>query len=73
VLSGSAGLDVLIGGPGRDQVKAGLKGDKIKVRDGERDSVNCGPGNDLVIADRMDKLKGCERIKPPRKKHKKKR
>ena len=38
--------------------------DKVKVRDGERDRVNCGKGkNDRVIADREDKLRGCEKKK----------
>jgi hypothetical protein len=70
------GDDVITGGPGRDTINAdagagactflvcrvGAGNDRINVRDGERDSVICGPGRDTVIADPMDVIaRDCER------------
>ncbi|CAN5512513.1 hypothetical protein BH20ACT15_BH20ACT15_03610 [soil metagenome] len=63
LLSGSAGRDRLIGGAGRDFIKGGLNRDVVKVRDGARDVVNCGPGRDVVVADHRDKVHGCEVVK----------
>jgi len=36
--------------------------DDISVRDGRRDVVNCGGGNDRVTADRFDVLRHCESV-----------
>ena len=45
-------------------IKGGGGKDKIKVRGGGRDRVNCGGGKDKVIADRRDKVaKNCEKVK----------
>jgi Ca2+-binding RTX toxin-like protein len=69
-LDGGAGNDVLLGGSGNDtivdhygsnQVDAGAGNDSIDVRNGRRDVVRCGPGKDVVKADRQDKLVGCEK------------
>ncbi len=49
------GTDVLSGGPGNDRFSA---------RDGDRDVIRCGPGRDIVVADRLDVLTGCERVLP---------
>lgn len=47
--------DILNGGNGND---------KIRVRDGERDTVDCGEGFDRVIADRYDDTaSNCERVR----------
>ncbi len=46
-LYGGAGEDVLLGGPGADFVEAA---------DGEPDRVLCGPGRDVVSADRLDRI-----------------
>jgi Ca2+-binding RTX toxin-like protein len=71
------GDDVITGGPGRDTINAdagagactflvcrvGAGNDRVNVRDGERDSVICGPGRDTVIADKKDVIaRDCERI-----------
>jgi hypothetical protein len=74
-LAGEAGDDEIIGGPGRDRVGGGLGADRIvtgaeddlvRSRGTRRDEVNCGPGRDEVIADRRDRLRGCERrVGPP--------
>ena len=50
-------------GPGRDRVDGGGGGDTIRVRDGERDSVDCGTEQDTVYADRKDVLRHCERVR----------
>lgn len=60
-----AGNDVFDPGPGSDLVLAGDGDDTISVRDGFADLVHCGPGNDTVIADRVDVLSGCESVVLP--------
>ena len=63
-LVGGAGNDRLVGGPGRDVIEGGIGADTIDVRDGSRDSVNCGNGRDTVIADRLDAIaRNCETIR----------
>jgi Tol biopolymer transport system component len=63
-LSGGAGNDKITAGPGRNKVSGGAGNDTINVRNHKRDIVNCGPGKkDRVIADKIDKLRGCERVK----------
>jgi predicted acyl esterase len=63
-IAGKDGDDCLSGGRGKDRVFGGNGDDKVKVRDGERDRVDCGKGKkDRVTADRMDKLRGCEEKK----------
>jgi hypothetical protein len=44
-------------------VSGGSGNDTINVRNHKRDIVNCGRGKDRVIADKIDKLRGCERVK----------
>ena len=59
-LEGGPGNDFLIGGTGHDTLLAGSGRDKIRSNDGKRDVVNCGSGRDAVLADRFDRLIGCE-------------
>lgn len=68
-LGGGSGDDVLDGGPGRDVLNGGTGRDRIDARDGRREVVRCGKGEDRVLADPADKLIGCEEIRPaaPRK------
>lgn len=64
VLVGGGGADTLIGGPGDDRVHGGDSPDAIWVRDGRRDTVDCGPGIDVVDADRRDVVHpNCERVR----------
>jgi len=72
-IDGGGGRDRLLGGPQADYLEGGggadrIRGlggaDSIEVRDGVRDRADCGPGNDLVTADRADRLRGCERAGP---------
>ena len=59
LIDGGGGKDEIIAGPGRDDVTAGGGSDTIDIRDGERDHLKCGSGNDKVHKDRKDKLVGC--------------
>jgi hypothetical protein len=56
------GPDTINPGPGRDQVFAGSGDDNIVAKDGERDLIDCGPGNDTVRADHLDLLHNCEHV-----------
>jgi hypothetical protein len=60
---GTAGRDILSGTRGRD-VLCGLGGaDLFRTRDGNADSIRCGPGKDAVVADRRDRVAAdCERV-----------
>jgi Ca2+-binding RTX toxin-like protein len=64
-LVGGAGGDLILGAAGRDYVSGGGGNDTVKVRDGVRDTVNCGLGSrDLVIADSHDVVRAnCERVR----------
>jgi Ca2+-binding RTX toxin-like protein len=61
-LTGSGGADRLDGGPGRNVYDAGPGDDRIKARNGQRELVRCGPGEDWVRADSNDRLRGCEHV-----------
>jgi hypothetical protein len=62
VLRGLAGGDLLLGGPGSDRLAGGPGADRIAAfDDAARDTVQCGPGRDIVNADRLDTVAGdCE-------------
>jgi RTX calcium-binding nonapeptide repeat (4 copies) len=74
-VEGGFGNDTLTGGPGRDTIVGDFTGtqcgvlqsctiphgdDTINARDGEADTVDCGVGNDTVVADAVDSLSNCE-------------
>ena len=71
MLSGGAGGDTLSDAPERyepdvragdkNRLTAGGGADRVETANGRRDLVHCGPGADLAIADREDRLAGCER------------
>ena len=61
-VAGNKGNDRLRGAKGKDKLHGGKGEDRINSKDGERDRVACGPGKkDRVVADKKDKLTGCER------------
>ena len=62
VVDAGSGVDTVIAGRGRDVVNGGGGGDTIRVRDGERDVVDCGTETDVVFADRKDVLRHCEKV-----------
>jgi hypothetical protein len=68
VLAGR-GNDTSVGGPGPDQVfddkgrdhlRGGPGNDRFSAHDGDRDRIDCGPGEDIAWIDRLDVAKGCE-------------
>jgi hypothetical protein len=61
-IEAGSGNDTVVGGTGRDRIDAGGGADTIRVRDGERDVVDCGSEADVVVADRKDVLRHCERV-----------
>jgi hypothetical protein len=79
VIDAGYGSDVITPGPGRDTVLAdGGPGacdridcplpqgnDTIHARDGEQDTIDCGPGTDRVEADPFDILANCEIVVLP--------
>jgi hypothetical protein len=48
--------------PGNDIVFAGRGPDYIYANDGQRDVIDCGPGDDRVRADKIDLLRNCEHV-----------
>ncbi len=61
-IEAGSGADTVVGGKGRDTIDAGGGGDVVYVRDGERDVVDCGTEQDIVVADQRDVLKHCEHV-----------
>jgi hypothetical protein len=57
---GLSGDDVIDGGAGADIFDAGDGDDVVTSRDGIAELVDCGDGNDRVIADIVDVTDGCE-------------
>lgn len=72
-LTGNHADDTLTGGPGMDSINGDggafiVEGnDTIEVRDGERDTVQCGFGADVVNADAIDVIASadCEQVNLP--------
>ncbi len=63
VVFGNEGNDFIKSGQDFDEIKAGKGDDEIHTRDGELDYINCGPGEDLVLADPVeDDTPGCETV-----------
>jgi len=63
ILYGGPGNDVLDGGPGIDRVYGGPGSDTIRAADGKKDTIDCGTGNDHVVADSIDVIaKNCESV-----------
>lgn len=74
-LEGGFGDDTVTGGPGRDTINADASGgcdfmvcnaqvgnDTVYARDGEPDSIACGPGTDRAIVDAADTTSNCETV-----------
>ncbi|MEA2357770.1 MAG: hypothetical protein QOI62_1030 [Solirubrobacteraceae bacterium] len=67
-LAGGAGADTLDGGTGADTISGGSGNDVVLARDGGRDTINCGSGRkDRATVDRKDRVRGCEKVKRPKK------
>ncbi|HEX6390502.1 MAG TPA: hypothetical protein VFZ89_13660, partial [Solirubrobacteraceae bacterium] len=62
-LDGGAGNDVLKGDQGEDKLAGGAGDDVIKARQGGKDEITCGDGNDKVLADKGDTVAAdCETV-----------
>jgi Ca2+-binding RTX toxin-like protein len=61
---GGSGNDVITGGAGADRLYGGRGSDTILAADGERDIIDCGPGNDRAVVDSVDKTMNCEVVVP---------
>jgi uncharacterized repeat protein (TIGR01451 family) len=61
-LDGGPGNDKLTGGSGRDHITGGSGNDTINARDHARDTIDCGPGTDTAIVDRVDSVRHCEHV-----------
>ena len=60
ILGAGAGNDTLSGGAGIDRMDAGANNDTVYARDGYRDYVACGTGNDWFQTDAEQSITGCE-------------
>jgi Ca2+-binding RTX toxin-like protein len=60
---GESGKDKVTGGGGKDKLTGGGGKDTLKARDGKKDKVNCGAGNDTAKVDAKDKVRKCEDVK----------
>ncbi|MDX6441213.1 MAG: hypothetical protein QOE43_942 [Gaiellaceae bacterium] len=61
---GGSGNDVITGGAGADHLYGGRGSDTILAADGERDIIDCGPGNDRAVVDPVDTTINCEVVVP---------
>jgi Ca2+-binding RTX toxin-like protein len=59
-LHGGPGNDRIKGSPQEDRLEGNEGDDTIDSRDGHYDSIDCGPGNDVVLADPGDFAENCE-------------
>jgi Ca2+-binding RTX toxin-like protein len=62
-LSGGRGNDRLTAGRGRNRLLGGSDDDRLNGVNGVVDRINCGRGLDTVRADRVDRVRGCERVR----------
>lgn len=58
-IDGGDGEDSLHGGPAADVIRGGAGDDTIEARDGIADTIDCGPGIDLALADAIDTVTDC--------------
>ena len=62
VIRGGIGNDRLYGGPGRDVIVGEAGNDRLYSRDGQRDTLNGGPGFDEAWVDGLDVVRHVERV-----------
>jgi hemolysin type calcium-binding protein len=62
-IRGGDGDDTITGNAGRDVIGAGAGDDTIAAVDGFPDDIACGDGYDVVDADDVDFVTGCENIR----------
>lgn len=60
---GGAGNDFIKSGQGFDEIRAGRGKDEVHTRDGQPDQIDCGPGEDTVLADEVEEgVFDCEHV-----------
>jgi Ca2+-binding RTX toxin-like protein len=59
-LTGGAGNDHLTGDGGHDSYDAGSGADRISSTDGSAETLDCGPGTDITVQDKIDTAVACE-------------
>ncbi|MCW2832705.1 MAG: hypothetical protein JWN68_658 [Nocardioides sp.] len=64
-LSGGVGNDTLTGNGGRDVLDGGVGNDTVNARDGVVDTIDCGDGVDIAVADANDSVANCETVQLP--------
>jgi Subtilase family/RTX calcium-binding nonapeptide repeat (4 copies) len=62
-LYGNQGDDRIKGGFGRDRIFGGRGDDAIFAASQGHDRINCGPGQDLAVIHKGDRVRGCEAIR----------
>ena len=60
VARGGKDGDQLFDDEGRDELRGGRGNDRFSARDGDRDVIRCGAGEDIAIVDELDVTTGCE-------------
>jgi hypothetical protein len=61
-LWGGDGSDELFDDRGRDRLSGGAGNDRFSTKDGRRDVVDCGAGEDIAIGDPRDVFRDCEHV-----------
>lgn len=61
-VSGGDGDDLIDAGNGEDVIDAGPGRDRIRAFDRDRDTIRCGPGEDLAYVDDADLTLDCEEL-----------
>jgi hypothetical protein len=63
-IRGTSAGDVIDGtGAGGDVILAGAGNDLVHARNGRRDRIDCGPGRDTAVVDRIDVVRDCELVR----------
>lgn len=62
-LYGGADADLIDPGNGDDYVSAGAGDDRVRALDGDRDVIDCGPGQDIAFVDARDVTRHCEELR----------
>lgn len=61
-LWGGDGSDELFDDRGRDRLSGGDGNDRFSTKDGRRDIIDCGAGEDIAIGDPQDSFRECEHV-----------
>jgi Ca2+-binding RTX toxin-like protein len=63
-VNGGGGNDRISVGGATNRASGGAGNDRISARNGKRDKINCGGGQDVVRADAKDRVTGnCETVR----------